>query len=99
MHTNETLKLRGELQNYGMNSSNIRLFSEPLSPELLDYLDLFETKKPDDQKGVLPDGVAESQGHPLLFFVNESQLSLSPEEKEEVLKEIDKILIKADGLD
>ena len=92
MHTNETLKLRGELQNYGMNSSNIRLFSDPLSPELLDYLDLIETKKPDDQKGVLPDGVAESQGHPLLFFVNESQLSLSPEEKEDKFGHLRRIL-------
>ncbi|MBU2536337.1 MAG: N-6 DNA methylase, partial [Chloroflexi bacterium] len=92
MHTNETLKLRGELQNYGMNSSSIRLFSDPPSPELLDYLDLIETKKPDDQKGVLPDGVAESQGRPLLFFVNESRLSLSPEEKEDKFGHLRRIL-------
>lgn len=92
MHTNETLKLRGELQNYGMNSSSIRLFSDPPSPELLDYLDLIETKKPDDQKGVLPDGVAESQGRPLLFFVNESRLSISPEIKEAEFGQLRRIL-------
>jgi len=82
MHTSETLKLKDELQNYGVNRDSIRLFDEPLSPELLDYLDLIEPRGPEGQKKLLPDGVAESQGRPLLFFVNESRLSLSPKEKQ-----------------
>lgn len=82
MQFSKSLDLKNELQHYGLTESNIRLFTDPVSPELLDYLDLIETKKTDEHEGVLPDGVAESQGRPLLFFVNESRLLLSPEEKE-----------------
>jgi len=92
MHPSETLKLKDELQSYGVSSSNIRLFSDPVSPELLDYMDLIEPRGTDEQKRLLPDGVAESQGHPLLFFVNESRLSLSPEEKETKFSHLRRIL-------
>ncbi len=92
MYPSETLKLKDELQSYGVNSSNIRLFSDPVSPELLDYMDLIDTPGTDEQKRLLPDGVAESQGRPLLFFVNESRLSLSPEEKETKFSHLRRIL-------
>lgn len=91
MHTGKTLNLKDELQHYGLNSESIRLFANP-SPDLLDYLDLIEPRGLDKQKALLPDGVAESQGHPLLFFVNESQLSLSPEEKETEFGRLRRIL-------
>ena len=92
MDPSETLKLTDELQSYGVSSSNIRLFSDPVSPELLDYMDLIEPRGTDEQRRLLPDGVAESQGRPLLFFVNESRLSLSPEEKETKFGHLRRIL-------
>jgi len=82
MNRRGVLDLKNELQNYGLNSRSIRLFSDPVSPELLDYLDLVEPRGPAERQRLLPDGVAESQGRPLLFFVNESSLSLTPEEQD-----------------
>jgi hypothetical protein len=72
-----------ELQKYGVGSSNIRTFTGPATPELLDYLDLV---KPAEQQTLLPDGVAENQGRALLFFVDESRLALPPNEQEIRLK-------------
>ena len=86
------LDLKGELQKYGLTSRSIRLFSDSASPELLDYLDLVEPRGPDGLKELLPHGVAESQGHPLLFFVNESRLSLTPEEQETKFGRLRRIL-------
>ncbi|MCX6901482.1 MAG: N-6 DNA methylase [Verrucomicrobia bacterium] len=57
------------------------------SSGLLDYLDLF--RRDDDSlpkaDDLLPDGVAESQGRPLLFIVNESRLAQTPREQEQQL--------------
>lgn len=92
MQHREPLDLKNELQYYGLTESSVRLFSEPISPDFLDYLDLIEPKKPDEQKGVLPDGVAESQGRPLLFFVDDSKLFSHPQEKESKLNQLRRIL-------
>ncbi len=92
MLNEEILKLKDELQNYGLTSDSVRLFSAPLSPDLLDYLDLIEPRGSEEKRKLLPDGVAESQGHPLLFFVNESRLSLPPEEKERKFGDLRRIL-------
>lgn len=81
MQFDGTLKLICELQHYGLAESNIRLFDAPVSPDLLDYLDLIKPRGQGKQKGLLLAGVAESQGHPLLFFVDESQLFISPKEE------------------
>ena len=58
--------------------------------ESLDYLDLLQ---PDDdtqvgEENLLPDGVAESQGRPLLFIINESRLAQTPGEQEQQLKSL-----------
>ena len=71
------MNLKSELQNYGV--TNIRLFGDSVKPELLDYLDLVGSR---ESSGLLPDGVAESQGRPLLFFVNEGHLAQAPAEQE-----------------
>jgi SAM-dependent methyltransferase len=89
MHSNRTLNLYNELQNYGLANRNIRLFGDTASPELLDYLDLLE---PSGTQELFPDGVAESQGRPLLFFVNESRLSQSSEEQKTKLANLRRIL-------
>jgi len=91
MQYSGTLDLKTELPKYGLTESNIHLFNDP-KPELLDYLDLIKPRGQDKQNGLLPDGVAESQGRPLLFFVNESQLLLSPEEKEAEFGQLRRIL-------
>ncbi|MEO7300903.1 MAG: N-6 DNA methylase [Verrucomicrobiota bacterium] len=73
------MNLKAELQNYGVSHRSVRTFGTSTQADLLDYLDLIEPRGP---QGVFPDGVAESQGRPLLFFVNESRLAQSPTEKE-----------------
>jgi type I restriction-modification system DNA methylase subunit len=77
------MNLKSELQNYGI--ANFRLFGDSAKPELLDYLDLVEPRKSAD---LLPDGVAESQDKPLLFFVNESRLSQTPAEQDKKCDEL-----------
>lgn len=75
------MNLLTELQNYGISSRSVRRFDKGVSPELLDYLDL-AAPADDEIKGELfPDGVAENQGRPLLFFVNESRLAHSTDKQ------------------
>ena len=81
------MNLRAELQNYGITSQSTRLFGRSASPELLDYLDLGEpggngSSEPDE---IMPDGLAESRGRPLLFFINESRLAQTPREQDRQL--------------
>ena len=70
------MRIKAELESYGINSkgSGVHLFSGKATPELIDYLNLLDSY-PQDQKVLLPDGVVENQGRPLLFFVNESKLA------------------------
>ena len=77
------MNLKAELQNYGI--TNFRLFGDSAKPELLDYLDLVEPREPSD---FLPDGVAESQDKPLIFFVNESRLTQTTDELEKNYSEL-----------
>lgn len=82
-----TLNLKEALQGYGVSSrSFLRLTGAP-SSELLDYLDLLPKADggPNDPDSLLPDGVAESQGRPLLFIVNESRLVQTPGKQEHQL--------------
>ena len=79
------MNLKAELQKYGISSGSIQTFGTTPVPELLDYLDLIEPRK---QEALLPDGVAESQGQPLLFFVDESHLALTASEQETKLKQL-----------
>jgi type I restriction-modification system DNA methylase subunit len=69
------MNLLTELQNYGVSNRSVRFFDKGASPELLDYLDLAEPADVEIKSELLPDGVAENQGRPLLFFVNESRLA------------------------
>lgn len=75
--------LKSELLNYGVNSRSrsVHLFGDTATAEHLDYLDLAERHEANGGEPVRPDGVAENQGRPLLFFVNESRLSQSPDEQ------------------
>ncbi len=77
------VNLRAELQNYGIcgTAQSLRLFSGTTSPELLDYLDLVEPRHRESAPSLMPDGVAESQGRPLLFFVNHSRLAQAADEQ------------------
>ena len=73
------MNIRAELQAYGISSRSVRSFGPSATPDLLDYLDLIGST---DSESILPEGVAESQGRPLLFFVDESRLSLPATEQE-----------------
>lgn len=79
------MNLKAELQNYGVSHRSVRTFGTSAQADLLDYLDLIEPRGP---QGVFPDGVVESQGRPLLFFVNESRLAQLPTEKEAQLQDM-----------
>jgi hypothetical protein len=80
--------LRAEIQSYGVSSRSFRDFGGRVSSELLDYLDLLQ--RDDDRHpatgSLMPDGVAESQGRPLLFVVNESRLAQVASERERQIK-------------
>jgi hypothetical protein len=92
MKPEKTLDLKTELKKYGLADNSIRLFGNTTYPELLDYLDLVKPRRQDEPKELLPDGVAESQDKPLLYFVNVNRLYMSPDDKETKLRELRRIL-------
>ena len=83
------MNLTAELRQYGIESRSVRTFGGSAAPELLDYLDLVEPRKPE---ALRPHGVAESQGRPLLFFVDESSPALTVGEQDTKLKDLRRIL-------
>src|SRR5438876_10917315 len=85
---NETLNLKAAMQCYGVSSHSFRELGGTASSGSLDYLDLVQRDDDSQLKAdnLLPDGVAESQGRPLLFIVNESRLAQTPKEQEQQLK-------------
>lgn len=70
-----------ELPQYGFPKSHIRLFYDGSSPALINYLDLTEPETKQKGQTLYPDGAVESQGHPILYFVNESRLASNPQEE------------------
>jgi len=79
------MDLNAELRNYGVSDGSVRTFGPPVAPDLLDYLDLLEAN---DDNDLRPDGVAENQGRPLLFFISESRLSLPGSDQESKLNRL-----------
>src|SRR5260370_16032887 len=64
--------LRDELKGYGVAPENVRFFGqENPKPDLQEYLTL-NARRREDQPA--PDGVAEYQGRPVLYFVDERRL-------------------------
>jgi len=88
MPTGETLNLKSAVQSYGVSSRSFRELGGTATSESLDYLDLFQADDGGqvEEDNLLPDGVAESQGRPLLFIVNASRLAQAPAEQEQQLK-------------
>lgn len=83
------MRLLEELSNYGVNAQGpaVRLLRGEATPELLDYLDLIPRKVAEvpDGHALMPDAVAESQGRPLLFVIDESRLAQTPDEQAQQL--------------
>ncbi len=88
MPSGETLNLKSAVQSYGVSSCSLRELGGAATSESLDYLDLLQADDGVQVEGdnLLPDGVAESQGRPLLFIINESRLAQAPAEQEQQLK-------------
>ena len=88
MPSGETLNLKSAVQSYGVSSRSFRELGGTATSESLDYLDLLQTDGGGqvEEDNLLPDGVAESQGRPLLFIINESRLAQTPGEQEQQLK-------------
>jgi len=89
-----TANLKAELPHYGIDSrgAGVRWFGDQATPDALDYLDLVESSGPRETGEVMPDGVAENQGRPLVFFVNASRLAQTPCDREAQLKKLRRIL-------
>ena len=87
MPSGETLNLKTAVQSYGVSSRSFRDLGGAASSESLDYLDLLQPEDgtQPDRENLLPDGVVESQGRPLLFIVNASRLIQTPGEQEQQL--------------
>jgi len=84
-----TLNLRAAIQSYGVSSRSLLDLGGAASSGLLDYLDLLNRNVGEpDANNLLPDCVAESQGRPLLFIVNESRLAQAPKEQEQQLSNL-----------
>ncbi len=94
MPSGVTLNLKAELPHYGISSrgSGVRWFRGVATPDALDYLDLVEPSREKESREVMPDGVAENQGRPLLFFVNAMRLAHLPDEQEVQLKKLRRTL-------
>lgn len=77
------INLSRELASYGINSRSrsVRWFRGDATPDLIDYLDLLPPAPQGADENVMPDGVAENQDRPLLFFVSESRLATAAEEQ------------------
>jgi hypothetical protein len=66
-------QLRQELESYGVAKENVRFFGEENpKPDLQDYLTLNALRR---KNRPAPDGVAEYQGRPVLYFVDEQRLT------------------------
>src|SRR3954469_19649423 len=66
-------RLRDELKGYGVAKDNVRIFGkENPKPDLQDYLTLNALRR---KNRPAPDGVAEYQGRPVLYFIDEQRLS------------------------
>src|SRR5256885_15417018 len=64
--------LRDELKSYGATPEHVHLFSDKPGPDHQDYLDLIAAR---DLAPDSPDGVAEAQGRPVLYFIDETRLT------------------------
>lgn len=84
------LNLKEAIQSYGVPSSSFLELDGTPSPDLLGYLDLLQRAGggQTESDGLLPDGVVESQGRPLLFIVNESRLAQTPSEQQHQLGDL-----------
>ncbi len=66
-------KIRDELQSYGVAKENVCIFGEENpKPDLQDYLTLNALRR---KNRPAPDGVAEYQGRPVLYFIDEQHLT------------------------
>lgn len=79
------MQLEAELRHYGVPPNSLKALSPPAGPALVDYLDLVKPPSPGE---LVPDGVAESQGKPLLFYVSESKLATSADEQKQQLQRL-----------
>ena len=88
------MNLTAELNHYGVNtrSKSVRWFSDGVTPDLIDYLDLIEPKGRQKNHLLLPDGVAENQDRPLLFFINGSRLAKEAEEQQHQISDLRRVL-------
>jgi hypothetical protein len=66
------LRLVEEISSYGATRGQVRLFTGTPRPEHQEYLDLMAARASDTST---PDGVAEAQGRPILYFIDQTRLA------------------------
>jgi len=84
-----TVNPEAELEKYGVPPGCVLTFADPPKPRLLDYLDFTDPPRKEELR---PDGVAESQDRPLLFFVSESHLAVPVREQKQQLSTLRRTL-------
>jgi hypothetical protein len=80
---------RDQLESYGVAKENVRLFGQQNpKPELQEYLTLNDLRR---KNLPAPDGVAEHQGRPVLYFVDEQRLTQDTSKPKQTLFDDDAI--------
>ena len=74
------MNIAHELRQYGISEHVIRRFTDDHRPELVNYLDLLPNERASEE-GFLPDGAVENDRRPVLYYVNASRLSSSPNDQ------------------
>src|SRR5687768_12652117 len=78
--------LKEQLAYYGVPPAVLHLLDAKITPPLMEYLDLVEPPRGSSiATSPRPDGVAEVQGRPLLFFIDESKLATNSMQREKQL--------------
>jgi hypothetical protein len=78
-------QLREELEGYGVAKDGVRLFIGQVGPEHQEYLDLIAAR---DSSPDAPDGVAEAQGRPVLYFIDQSRLTATGQAAEQLIDSV-----------
>jgi hypothetical protein len=85
MPSASTNRVQEELKGYGVAEGSVCLFTGGADPDHQDYLDLISARHsaPDS-----PDGVAEAQGRPILYFVDETRLTATGQPTSELIDRV-----------
>jgi hypothetical protein len=77
-----------ELRKFGISEQVTRNFTDNHSPELVNYLDLLPSETGVSEEKVYPDGAVENDHRPVLYYINQSRLASSPDNRSKQLSKL-----------